>query len=87
MATSSTISRPISAALGLSGGLIAGAIFKRVWKLVARQDDTPDAGDLDRGWTEVLLAAALEGAIIGTVKAALNRGYLIRRHHTDESDS
>jgi hypothetical protein len=81
-----TMSRPVSAALGIAGGLIAGVIFKQTWKLIARDDDDPDAGDLERGWTEVLIAAALQGAIAGGVKAALNRGYLLHSQD-DEADS
>ncbi|MFL6052681.1 MAG: DUF4235 domain-containing protein [Actinoallomurus sp.] len=80
MSRSDSISRPVSAVLGLAGGLIAGALFKQTWKLVSGQDDSPDAGDLERGWGEVVAAAALQGAIIGGVKAALNHGYLLRRH-------
>jgi Protein of unknown function (DUF4235) len=80
-----SISRPVSAALGMAGGLIAGMIFKRTWKLVAGQEDTPDAGDLDRGWAEVMIAATLQGAIAGAVKAALNHGYLVHRQ-TDPDD-
>lgn len=79
MSKPDSMSRPISAALGMAGGLIAGALFKRTWKLVAGQDDTPDVGDLDRGWAEILLAAAIQGAIAGAVKAALNHGYLVHR--------
>jgi len=78
------MSRPISAGLGMAGGLIAGMLFKRTWKLVAGQDDTPDAGDLDRGWAEILIAASIQGAIAGAVKAALNHGYLLHRQN-DES--
>ncbi|MCO5989680.1 DUF4235 domain-containing protein [Actinoallomurus spadix] len=79
MSKSNSISRPVSAVLGLTGGLIAGALFKQTWKLVSGQDDAPDAGDVERGWVEVLAAAALQGAIVGGVKAALNHGYLVRR--------
>ena len=84
MSRSDSMSRPISAALGMAGGLIAGALFKRTWKLVAGQDDTPDAGDMDRGWAEILIAATIQGAIAGAVKAALNHGYLVHRQN-DES--
>jgi hypothetical protein len=84
MSKPGSMSRPISAGLGLAGGLIAGVIFKQIWKLVAGEDDAPDAGDLERGWAEVLLAAALQGAIAGAVKAALNRGYLL--HSQDDPD-
>lgn len=82
---SASVSKPVSIVLGLTGGMLAGVIFKRVWKLAARQDDIPDAADLERGWIEVLLAAGLEGAITGVVKAALNRGYL--SHRTDPAES
>ena len=77
------VSRPVSAALGIAGGLLAGVIFKQAWKLIARDDDAPDAGDLERGWGEVLIAATLQGAISGAVKAALNRAYL---EHSQEDD-
>ncbi|WP_425568173.1 DUF4235 domain-containing protein, partial [Nonomuraea rubra] len=59
---------------GLLGGALASALFKRAWKLASGQDDAPDADDLERGWTEVLVAAALQGAIFGLVKAAVHRG-------------
>jgi predicted metal-dependent enzyme (double-stranded beta helix superfamily) len=56
------------------GGMLAGAMFKRVWKLAAREDDAPKATDARRGWREILLAAALQGAIFALVKAAVDRG-------------
>ncbi|MDN3357245.1 DUF4235 domain-containing protein [Actinomadura sp. DC4] len=80
------VSRPVSAALGIAGGLLAGAIFKQAWKLISRDDDAPDAGDLERGWAEVMIAATLQGAITGAVKAALNRAYLEHNHEEDEDD-
>lgn len=52
------------------GGILAGAIFKKVWKLAAGQDQAPQATDAHRGWPEVLLAAGLQGAIFAVVKAA-----------------
>ena len=86
MSKDNSMSRPISTALGLAGGLIAGVVFKQTWKLIAREDDAPDAGDLERSWAEVLIAATLQGAIAGAVKAALNRSYLLHRQD-DDSDS
>ncbi|GAA4497465.1 DUF4235 domain-containing protein [Actinoallomurus oryzae] len=84
MSKANSMSRSASAALGIAGGLIAGVIFKQTWRLIARDDDTPDAGDLERSWAEVLIAATLQGAISGAVKAALNRGYLLHSQHDDE---
>lgn len=59
---------------GVFGGMLAGAIFRQVWKLAAHEDEAPKATDARRGWREVLLAAALEGAIYAMVKAAVDRG-------------
>ena len=55
------------------GGLLAGALFKQVWRAVAGEDDSPDAKDRDRGWAEIVGAAAIEGAVFGTVKAVVDR--------------
>jgi hypothetical protein len=65
--------RPLGIGVSVAGGLLAGALFKRVWKLVADEDEAPKATEEDRGWTEVLLAAALQGAIFAVVKAAVDR--------------
>lgn len=67
------IFRAFSLLAGLVGGLLAGAIFKKAWQLTARQDEAPKATDAARGWHEILLAAALQGAIFAAVKAAVDR--------------
>jgi Protein of unknown function (DUF4235) len=56
------------------GGIVAGAIFKKAWKITAGEDEAPAATDAQRGWREVLLAATIQGAIFGAVKAAIDRG-------------
>jgi hypothetical protein len=66
--------KPVNLALGIAAGAIAGMLFKQVWKLASGDEDAPDAGDEDRGWGEVLAAAALQGAIFAVVKAAVHRG-------------
>jgi hypothetical protein len=67
------IYKPLGLVLGVVGGLIAGAIFKRAWRVVANDTDSPNATDRDRGWGEVALAAAAEGAVFGGVKALVDR--------------
>jgi predicted metal-dependent enzyme (double-stranded beta helix superfamily) len=67
------IYKMLSLAFSVLGGLLAGAVFKQVWKIAAREDDAPDADDRDRTWREVLIAAAVQGAIFGLVKAAVQR--------------
>ncbi len=69
-----TLYRPLSLLAGVLGGVLAGAVFKQVWKLAAREDDAPKATDAERGWREVLIAAAVQGAVYGFVKAAVDRG-------------
>lgn len=66
--------RPVSLVSGLAGGLLAGVLFKQVWRIVAGEDEAPEATDEKRGWDEVLTAAALQGAIFALVKAAITRG-------------
>lgn len=66
--------RPLGHASSVAGGLLAGAIFKQVWKRVAGEEDAPRATDESRGWHEVLVAAAVQGAIFAAVKAAVDRG-------------
>jgi hypothetical protein len=66
--------RPLGLASGMAGGLLASAIFKRVWKRVAGEEDAPRPTDESRGWREVLVAAAVQGAIFAVVKAAVDRG-------------
>jgi hypothetical protein len=54
-------------------GMLAGAIFKRVWMVAAGEDEAPTATDVRRGWREVLTAAALQGAIFSLVRAVVDR--------------
>lgn len=65
-----------SITLGASvlGGMLAGAAFKKVWQLAAGEDEAPRPTDAERGWTEVLVAAALQGAVAAMVRATVDRG-------------
>jgi Protein of unknown function (DUF4235) len=65
--------KPVGMLVSVLGGMLAGAIFKQVWKITAREDDAPKATDARRGWRGILLAAALQGAIFALVKAAVDR--------------
>jgi Protein of unknown function (DUF4235) len=66
--------KPMSMLVSVLGGMLAGAIFRKAWQVVAREDEAPKATDARRGWAEVLLGAALQGAIFAVVKAAVDRG-------------
>jgi hypothetical protein len=67
------IYKPLGLVLSVLAGVLAGAIVKRVWRTVADEEDTPNATDRDRSWHEVAIAAAVQGAVFGGVKALVDR--------------
>jgi hypothetical protein len=67
--------RPIGLVSSIAGGLVAGMVFKQVWKRVGDDEaDAPSALQSEYSWREVLIAAAVQGAIYAVVKAAVDRG-------------
>ena len=42
--------KPAGMLVSVLGGVVAGAIFKRVWKVAAGEDNAPKATDAQRGW-------------------------------------
>ena len=74
------ISRAVSLLAGMVGGLLAGAIFKKAWQFAAGEDEAPKATDAARSWHEILIAAALQGAIFSAIKAAVNRLTAVGTH-------
>jgi predicted metal-dependent enzyme (double-stranded beta helix superfamily) len=72
--------KPVSMLVSVGGGLLAGAIFKKVWQLAAREEEAPKATDASRRWHEILLAAALQGAIFAVVKATMDRLAAVGTH-------
>lgn len=73
MNTAKLAYRPVGLVLGAAGGLAAGALFKQAWKVLGHESDAPDAMDEHRSWREILLAAAIQGAVFAAVKAAVDR--------------
>jgi hypothetical protein len=68
------IYKPVGSLVGILGGVLASAVFNKLWGKVAGQDEAPDPTDRKATWTEVLIAATIQGAIFGLVKAAVDRG-------------
>ena len=65
--------RPIGLLGGVLAGVVSGALFKQVWKWVSDKDDAPGALESEYGMREVVLAAAIQGAIFAATKAAIDR--------------
>ncbi|KOV64758.1 DUF4235 domain-containing protein [Streptomyces sp. MMG1121] len=65
--------QPIGLALSWVSGAVAGLAFHQAWKAFRHEDVAPDALDQDRGWGEILLAAAVQGAIFAVVRSAVDR--------------
>ena len=63
--------------VGLVGGIVAGAvsgmIFKQIWMRVSNEEEAPKALQSDYSMREVVLAAAIQGAIFAATKAAIER--------------
>jgi len=66
--------KPVGILLSIGAGALAGLVFKQIWKLTSGDDDAPNATDEHRGWSEIIAAAALQGAIFAVVKALVDRG-------------
>ena len=66
--------RPFGLIAGIVSGMIAGAVFKQIWRRVADEDEAPDALQSEYGLGQVVLAAAIQGAIFAAVKALVDRG-------------
>ncbi|MEV4532922.1 DUF4235 domain-containing protein [Asanoa sp. NPDC049518] len=64
--------KPVGIVLGLAAGTLSGMVFQRIWAMTMH-GDAPHPIDEDRGWGEVLLAAALQGAIVAVIRASIDR--------------
>jgi hypothetical protein len=65
--------RPIGLIGGILAGTLSGIVFKQIWKAVANEDDAPGALQSEYSTQEVIIAAALQGAIFAATKAAIDR--------------
>jgi hypothetical protein len=66
--------KPISFGAGIAGGLLAGMVFRKVWRAMGHDGDRPEPTAADSSWAEVLTGAALEAVIFAVVKTAVDRG-------------
>ena len=65
--------KPVGLLIGVLSGVLATSVFNKVWGAVGPGDEAPDPTDRKATWNQVLLAATIQGAIFGVVKAAVDR--------------
>ena len=65
--------RPIGLIGGILAGTLSGIVFKQIWKQFSDEDDAPSALQSEYSMKEVVIAAAIQGAIFAATKAAIDR--------------
>ncbi|MDT7596326.1 MAG: hypothetical protein QOJ06_1872 [Pseudonocardiales bacterium] len=69
-----TTHKLLTMASGMLGGALAGALFKRFWRSLSDEPrEVPEPTALEHNLREVLVVAALQGAVSGLIRAALGR--------------
>jgi hypothetical protein len=66
------IYRPFGIVLGLVAGFLSKSVFNWVWSKFD-EEEAPKATQDETTWTKVLSAAAVQGIVFQTVRAAVNR--------------
>ena len=67
--------RPVGLMSSVFGGLIAGVLFKQVWRRAApgEKSHPPTALQTEYPFKQILLAAAIQGVIFSVVKTVIDR--------------
>jgi hypothetical protein len=65
--------KPFGLAINALAGLAAAGLYKRLWRALTHEKETPKAMDQGRSWRQVLISAAMKGAVFGVVRAASRR--------------
>jgi hypothetical protein len=58
---------------GMAAGAAGHAAFRSVWRRADHGRDVPEAGNTERSWPAILLAAALQGAVFAIIHAVVER--------------
>jgi hypothetical protein len=63
---------PFAIIVGLLAGILSKKVFEQVWAAIA-DEDPADPDDRDATWTEIVMSAAISGAVIKIVQALVRR--------------
>jgi Protein of unknown function (DUF4235) len=67
------IYRPIGILVSIAAAMLSKSVFNFIWSKV--DDEEPPAATIrEVSWPKVLIAAAVQGIVFQTVRAAVNRG-------------
>ena len=64
--------RPFGIVVGLLAGMLSKSVFNFVWSKID-DEEAPKATIEETSWAKVLTAAAVQGVVFQTVRAAVNR--------------
>jgi len=65
--------KPVSMLASVVSGLFATILFKQVWRATTGAEQAPSARDPEYNWRQIAVAALVQGAIFGAVKAVVDR--------------
>ncbi len=66
--------------MGTLTEMLVRAATKRAWQGIRHDDDAWEPADRERAWAEVLLGAAVLGAVFGVTKTAVDRAGAVAVH-------
>jgi hypothetical protein len=65
--------RPFGIIFGIAAGMLSKSLFNFIWSKFD-DEEAPKATIEESSWAKVLSAAAVQGMVFQTVRAAVNRG-------------
>ena len=65
--------RIVSVVVGVTAGMMARAILRRVWHGITGDNGAPEPNDRDASWAAVVAGAALDGALVAALRATIDR--------------
>jgi len=72
--------RPFGIVIGIVAGQLAKALFTKIWAMVD-DEEAPKPTIEETSWAKVLSAAAVQGLVFQTVRAAVNRAGAVGFQH------